>query len=803
MRSRRWSGVTRGVFVALVAVAALLAMAPAALAQPQVAVFPSPGTSYALPQTQITFRGIPAGQIGHITVVGSSSGAHSGVIDADSDGQGGSFIPSQPFTAGETVTVTTGLNVLGGTSGTFHFGIATPFGTINPMKLPMVPAGSNGVQHFHTQPSLEPASITVNRNSSSAAGGDIFLTPQYGPLQNGPMILDSMGKTIWFLPLPANELATDFRVQQYEGQPVLTWWQGFTNNGSGRGEGVIYNSNYQQIATVQAGNGLSMDLHEFLITPQGDAWIVGVSPVHWGGEGRPVMDPVVQEIDIKTGLVLFEWHALDHVPITESFFKKNAPGFVYDPYHLNSVSLDTDGNPIISMRNTWAVYKVDAQTGAVIWTLGTNQNNFKMGAGTQTAFQHDVLVQSGGVFTAFDDGGGPPTVHQARAVELAVNETSKTVTLVRQFEHNPGLDTNFEGNAQVLPNSDLFVGWGQQPYFTEFNSAGQEVFDARFTSNTSSYRAYKLPWSGQPTTPPAMTLAPNNDGTTELWSSWNGATAVSSWRVLAGTSSSTLVPLQTSPRTNFETSISAPTGVGDFEVQALNSNGNVIGTSPMVTAKPHIGIAGRTAFVSGSGTGGLPAVCDNGRTCHIAITLTSGRTVIARTGSEQVPANGGGIIFFSLTGAGRSMLAHARGGRLLVRLTGSASKTLTLNRLITLAPFSTSGAAPARSASQSSTLRILGLSDFVSSGGTGGILAECLASTPCHTKTTVSVGNTVVASTGSELLGARDVGYLIFSLTSAGKSMLEHARGNQLGAAVTITDGGATAHGNLALVRFR
>jgi hypothetical protein len=91
----------------------------------------------------------------------------------------------------------------------------------------------------------------------------------------------------------------------------------------------------------------------------------------------------------------------------------------------------------------------------------------------------------------------------------------------------------------------------------------------------------------------------------------------------------------------------------------------------------------------------------------------------------------------------------------------------------------------------------------VSSGGTGGILAECLASTPCHTKTTVSVGNTVIASTGSELLGARDVGYLIFSLTSAGRSMLAHAHGNQLASSVTITDGGATAHGDISLVGFR
>ena len=791
--------------MALVAAFALLAAVPAALAQPPaVAVFPSPGTSSALPQTQITFRGIPASQIGHITVVGSSSGAHSGSIEADSDGQGGSFIPSQPFTAGETVTVTTGLNVTGGTSGSFHFAIAVPFGTINPMKLPMVPAGSNGVQHFHSRTDLEPASITVNRHSSAEYNGDIFVTPQYGPVQNGPMILDPSGNTIWFQPLPANELATDFRVQQLGGQPVLTWWQGFTNNGSGRGEGVIYNSQYQQIATVQAANGLQgMDLHEFLVTPQGDAYIVGVSPVHYAGMGRPLMDAVVQEIDIKTGLVLFEWHALDHVPITESFFKKGTKGLVFDPYHLNSVSLDTDGNLIISMRNTWAVYKVDHQTGAVIWTLGSNQSSFKMGAGTQTAFQHDVQVQPGGMFTMFDDGGGPPTVRQARALELSVNETNKTVTLVKQFEHSPGLSTNFEGGAQVLPGGDLFVGWGQQPYLTEFNSAGQEVFDARFTSNTSSYRAYKFAWSGQPTTPPAIAIAPNNDGTTEVWGSWNGATAVSTWRVLAGTSSGSLATLQTATKQGFETAISAPTGVADFKLQALDSNGNVLATSPMTTARPHIGIAGRTAFVSGNGTGGLPAVCDNGRACHIAMTITAGRTVVARTGSEQIPANSGGLIFFSLTGAGRSLMAHARGNRLLVRLTGQASKTLKLNRLITLVRFSTSGAAPARSASQSSTLRLLGLTDFVSSGGTGGILAECLASTPCHTRTTVSVGSTVIATTGSELLGARDVGYLIFSLTSAGKSMLEHDRGNQLGAAVTITDGGATAHGNLSLVRFR
>jgi hypothetical protein len=795
---------SRAFAVTFVAAFVSLIAAPGALAQPAVSVYPLPNTSSALPGTQITFRGIPAGQIGSVQVVGSSTGAHSGSIQADSDGQGGSFVPSQPFAAGETVTVNTGLNVVGGSNGDFHFTVITPFGTINPMKLAMVPAGSNGVQHFHTRPDLEPASITINRRSNATYNGDIFVTPQFGPLQDGPMILDPSGRMIWFQPLPANQLATDFRVQQLGSQPVLTWWQGFTNNGSGRGQGVIYNSAYQQIATVQAGNGLQgMDLHEFLITPQGDAYIVAVSPVHYGSLTKPLMDAVVQEIDIKTGLVLFEWHALDHVPISESFFKSNHPGHVYDPYHLNSISLDPDGSLIVSLRNTWAVYKINRSTGAVMWTLGSNQSTFKRAAGASTVFQHDAVRQPDGSLTMFDDGGGPPSVRAGRAIRVSLNTAKNTATLVKQYSHTPALRTNFEGNAQVLPNGDVFVGWGQQPYFSEFNSSGSEIFDARFTSNTSTYRAYRMSWSGQPNTAPNIAAAANNDGTTQLYASWNGASTVSSWRVLAGPSAGSLSQLMTARKGGFETGMSANTGMPVFEVQALGSKGQVLATSGAASVGPHIGISGRSAFVSSSGVGGLPAVCLNSSTCHIAVTITNGRTVIAKTGSEQVPAGAGGIIYFTLTGTGRSLLAHARNHRLLVHMTGQDVSTLKFSRYITLVPFSTSGAAPARTASQSPSLQILGLTDFVSSNGVGGILAQCLASTPCHTKTTVSVGKTVVASTGSELLGARSVGYLIFSLTSAGRSMLEHARGNQLGAAVTISDGPSTAHAQVALVRFR
>jgi hypothetical protein len=796
---------SRAIAVTFVAAFVCLAGATGAAAQPPaVSVFPLPNTASALPQTQITFRGIPASQLGSVQVVGSSTGVHSGTIQADADGQGGSFMPSQPFAAGETVTVTTGLNVVGGTNGAFHFAIATPFGTIAPQKLPQVAAGSNGVQYFHSRPDLQPASITVNTNSSAAYNGDIFLTPQYGPVQNGPMLLDPSGNLIWFQPLGPNQMASDFRVQQYGGQPVLTWWQGYSNNGSGRGEGVIYNTSYQQIATVQAGNGLQgMDLHEFLLTPNGDAWIVGVSPVHYGSLTRPLMDAVVQEIEVKTGLVLFEWHAIDHVPITASYFNTNSAGYVYDPYHLNSLALDSDGNLIVSMRNTSAVYKVNVQTGAIMWTLGSNQSTFKLGAGTSTMFQHDAIVQPDGSLTMFDDGGGPPTVRAGRAIRVSLNTANDTATLLQQFTHTPALKTNFEGNVQALPNGDVFVGWGQQPYLSEFNSAGKTVFDARFTSNTSSYRAYRMPWSGQPTTPPSIAVAPNNDGTINVWASWNGATTVSYWQVLAGRNPHSLVPVLNAAKTGFETGIVASTGMPDLAVQALDSGGHVLATSAVSAVAPHIGVAGGSAFVSSSGVGGLPAVCFNAKTCHIAVTITAGRTIIAQSGREQVPAQSGGIIYFTLTGAGRSMLAHARRRRLLVHMTGQDISKLSFSRYITLVAFSTSGAGPARTASQSGSLQILGLTDFVSSGAVGGILAECRSSSPCHTRTSLSVGNTVIASTGSELLGPRSVGYLIFTLNSAGRSLIAHAQGNQLGAALTITDGGATAHGQVALVRFR
>ncbi len=542
--------------------------APAQPPSSPVSVFPIPGSRLAPPQTQIAFRGVAPSALGPIEVTGSRSGAHTGQVEADSDGNGASFLPAQSFAPGETVTVTTSLNVLGGQGGTFRFQVATPAGQIplsGPIRTPRV---RGSVWRFRSRPDLAPPAVIITRGAGGG-GGDIFLTPQYGPVQNGPEIVGPHGQLIWFNRVPRGNLAADLQVQSYKGQPVLTWWQGYSAAGMGMGEDVITDTAYRQIAVVHAANGLSADLHEFQITTSDTALITAYYPVIWnasavhGSTHEIVFDSVVQEVDIPTGLVLFQWDSLDHVPLTDSYqplpLEGRKVGFrnPYDYFHVNSVQLDGDGSLLVSARNTWAVYKVDHRTGAIIWRLGGKHSSFRMLGAASFAFQHDVRSHSAGdrFVTVFDDGAGLPAIHKhSRALELVLDLKHRTARVFKEWDHSPQLLSLFEGNVQQLSNHDEFVGWGQNPYFTEFDQRGRIVFDGRFVSNTASYRAYRFQWSATPATPPAVVATTDRVHTT-VYVSWDGATGVSAWRVLEGATPTRLAPVITVRKTSFETVI--------------------------------------------------------------------------------------------------------------------------------------------------------------------------------------------------------------------------------------------------------
>ncbi|MGH2832437.1 MAG: arylsulfotransferase family protein, partial [Solirubrobacteraceae bacterium] len=259
-----------------------------------------------------------------------------------------------------------------------------------------------------------------------------------------------------------------------------------------------------------------------------------------------------------------------------------------DYFHINSISLDPwgDGNFLISARNTWAGYEIDHNTGQIMWRLGGKHSSFKMGPGTGTAYQHDIRWQPDGTITAFDDGAVPKAHSQSRAIHEQINWHNRTLTLTGRDVRSPAILTGSQGNDQTLPEGGSFVGWGEQPYFTEFSPTGQTLYEATIPAPGESYRAYTFPWTGTPASPPSVAVmaepAAGAQTTSIVYASWNGATDVSAWRVLAGEDSAHLSPVATAPLSGFESAIPVHSSQQDFAVQALSPTGTVLGTSSPV-----------------------------------------------------------------------------------------------------------------------------------------------------------------------------------------------------------------------------
>jgi hypothetical protein len=444
------------------------------------------------------------------------------------------------------------------------------------------------VQSFASQPGLHPPTTAVTLSSPEVAPGDVFLTPSHGYGQSGAMIIDAAGRLVWFQPAPRGAVAENLQVQSYLGSPVLVWWQGRITRGVGFGEDQIFNTSYQPVAQVGAGNGYQADLHAVHLTPEGAAFITAYTFVRAdlssaGGRRDGVLeDAILQEVDVRTGLVMFEWHAYGHVALSDSYY---APPYLsqtpWDYFHLNSISPDPwgDGNFVISARNTWSAYEINRHDGSVIWRLGGKRSSFHMGPGTGTAWQHDVRWQPDRTLTIFDNGAVPRVHSQSRVIHVRIDWAHRMATLISRGVHTPALISGSQGSDQLLPGESSFVGWGEAPYFSEFNASGKLIFDAHLPAPTQSYRAYLMPWSATPATPPSIAVAPAGSGQT-VYASWNGATGVASWRVLGGTDPAHLAVLATTPRTGFETAIAIHSRHAVYALQALDSAGNVLAGSP-------------------------------------------------------------------------------------------------------------------------------------------------------------------------------------------------------------------------------
>ncbi len=460
-----------------------------------------------------------------------------------------------------------------------------------------------GAYSFITAPALHPPGIrrALHASPSELAPGFIFTTGFYNlnepPIvgQSGPLILDDELQPVWFEPVPEKVAAANLSLQSYEGKPALAWWQGrVTNTGATEtGEYVVVDQHYQPLARLKATGGWVLTLHELVI--RGDlAWVTANKNIprnlskYGGAYNGALVDSAVQEYNLKTGKLIRNWDALDHIPLSEAQASLPTNGFPWDAYHINSIELTPNNKFLVSMRNTWAAYLVDIESGRIEWTLGGRHSSFKFGPGAAFQWQHDVRLTNAATASVFDDHccqltGGGTSVHAtgpSRALVLKLDQSAHTATLLAQYKGDGKFESEYMGDTQPLPNGNVFVGWGSEPYFSEYSRSGKLLLEGQLPGPNLSYRTTLEQWSGQPLSAPAGAAVRGDDGKTTVYASWNGATALASWRVLAASSGGTRPGvLASATKSGFETAIPISQTASSYKLQALDASGRVIGTS--------------------------------------------------------------------------------------------------------------------------------------------------------------------------------------------------------------------------------
>jgi hypothetical protein len=479
-----------------------------------------------------------------------------------------------------------------GVVGAVALGILTPTPKPKPVAAPVTgPDAPTLPERTFKSTSLK-AQTVVTRQLGETSPGYLFIEPETGSTFHG-MIMENNGEAVWIGPHDLQ--MTDVKVQTFDGRPVLTYWSGTVILGHGKGVGNILDTSYRQIATVRTGPGMDADLHEFHLTPWGTALMTAYPTAKAdltsvkGPKDGFIMDCHVQEVDVRTGKVLLDFTASDHIDLadTYAFVTNNADGNgkstskPFDPFHFNSVDYDDDGSTLyISARHMHTVYAIDRASGTVKWRMGGKKNEFSIAADADFKWQHHFRKRSEGVFTLFNNHSrtaGDPTTSQA--LVLNVDVAAKTVTLQKSFDH--GILAPAEGSVQPQRNGNVLIGWGDNPVVTEYSGDGKLVYEMTHVG-TATYRVFRSEWIGTPNTRPSVAV--ETTGTTaNVYMSWNGATEVRHWRVLAGSSAASLKQVAIVARSGFETVAKVPHD-RTISVQALDFSGTVLGTSQLISA---------------------------------------------------------------------------------------------------------------------------------------------------------------------------------------------------------------------------
>ncbi|KAJ6028630.1 hypothetical protein N7540_004206 [Penicillium herquei] len=466
--------------------------------------------------------------------------------------------------------------------------------------------------------SFQPPKLEITQTGPTDPGF-IFLGP-HGDIQpagQAALIYDNNGNLVYEGPQGP---VANFRVQQLNGNDVITFWSGdIIPFGYGYGSVHILDNTYREIHTViLTGNFVTpddskkisyIDLHESYITPTNTllvtaynltnhnlTFLMGGKPEDW------ILDGQFYEIDIASNQVIQSWSALDHqdsIPLNSSHARLsrstrtvNPRSDPYDAYHINSVSTTNHGY-MVSLRHMWSGYYLSPD-GSVLWQVsGDTGADFRPVGQTNFSWQHDIRTSNetdeGMILTLFNNAntptwhGGPST-----GLSLAIDLTDKTVTSLRSLnDPKDPIRSVSQGSYQALADSNghVFINYGSISKVKELDGDGNVVFSAAFgTSNTvSSYRGFRYHWSATPFWKPSLNVTRTSSGIV-VYMSWNGATDYDGWAVYSASSTNSTNNQQISfaKRTAFETSVTLKNVTTAYIQVAALQGSNVLGTSDIV-----------------------------------------------------------------------------------------------------------------------------------------------------------------------------------------------------------------------------
>ncbi len=439
-----------------------------------------------------------------VKIFGSVSGFHTGTVSLSSDGKMVIFKPTNPFSSGEGVyvrfggfvTTTTGsyapaFSIQFSIAGSIKNSDSINFHSDDPILEGILHRKHRSAKGSDASPLYFPQLNVVNLNNP--AEGNLYVANmQFEATQEGAyrMILDKKGNLL-FAQAAGPSFVQDFKPGPHH---TYTYFDAATYR--------IYflNSSYEIFDSIEAANGYQTDGHELQYTADGGYIILAINyatvdmrEISGGDSAAIVLEDVIQEFDKDKNLI-FEWRSLDHFKITDAV-GENLLEPVIDFCHANALEFDTDGNILMSSRHMDEITKINRETGAIIWRLGGQNNQFTFVNDTVGfSHQHDIRLTPKGTYTLFDNGNLHHSASTySRGVEYKIDQVNKTVTQVWEFRRQPDVFGSAMGSVQRLTNGNTLIGWGacDNVTVTEVNTLNNPVFELIMGDQNYTYRAYK------------------------------------------------------------------------------------------------------------------------------------------------------------------------------------------------------------------------------------------------------------------------------------------------------------------------